>query len=119
MKILLATMLLGLVPTAAAAGRGPLACNLTALSKDERATHSKLMLQMAGAVQETKELRDGYAFRLAPGALATTAQWVALESRCCPFFAFELELESHGGPLWLRIRGAEGVKAFIREELGL
>jgi len=65
------------------------------------------------------ELRDGYAFRLAPGALATTADWVALESRCCPFFAFELELESHGGPLWLRICGAEDVKAFIREELGL
>ena len=118
MKILLA-MLLGLVPTGAAAGRGPLACHLTALSKDERAAHAQLMLQMAGAVRETKELSDGYAFRMAPQALAATAQWVALESRCCPFFAFELELESHGGPLWLRIRGAEGVKAFIREELGL
>src|SRR5213075_3223939 len=39
MKILLA-MLLGLVPTGAAAGREPLACHLTALSKDERAAHA-------------------------------------------------------------------------------
>lgn len=118
MKYLLASMLLGLVPSAGAAGT-PLACNLGALSKSERADHARRMGQLAEAVQETRELRDGYAFRLAPGALAATAQWVALESRCCPFFTFELELASGGGPLWLRIRGTEGVKAFIRAELGL
>jgi hypothetical protein len=27
--------------------------------------------------------------------------------------------EQEGGPLWLRLRGREGVKAFIEAELGL
>ena len=119
MKVLIASMLLGLVAAGPAAGGEPLACNKLAQSKAARATHAKVMRRMAEAVQETKELKDGYAFRLPPDALVTTSEWVALESRCCPFFTFEMELASRGGPLWLRIRGAEGVKAFIRAELGL
>ena len=119
MKILLASMLLGLIPAGAARGGESFACNMAALSKSERAAHEKAMRALVDAIQERKDLKDGYAFRLPPGALVTASEWVALESRCCPFFAFEIELARGGGPLWLRIRGAEGVKAFIRAELGL
>jgi hypothetical protein len=70
-------------------------------------------------VQEQRELPNGYAFRLPPALLTTTAQWVSLERKCCPFFAFEIELSKHDGPLWLLITGSEGIKAFIRAELDL
>ena|SRR5215510_4687900 len=119
MKVLFAVLVLGLVPTHRADGGEPFACNMAALSKTERAAHAKVALALLAAVQERKELRDGYAFRLPPAALPTASEWVALESRCCPFFTFELALESRGGPLWLRLRGPEGVKNFIRAELGL
>jgi hypothetical protein len=32
---------------------------------------------------------------------------------CCPFFTFELTFEPDSGPIWLRVRGQEGVKEFI------
>ena len=118
MKILLASLLLGLTPAGEARGGESFACNMAALTKSERTAHEKAMRTLLGAIQERKELRDGYAFRLPPATLVTASEWVALESRCCPFFAFEIELSRGGGPLWLRIRGTEGVKAFIRAELG-
>jgi hypothetical protein len=37
------------------------------------------------------------------------------ERICCPFFAFELIFEPNLGSIWLRVRGAEGVKVFTRE----
>jgi hypothetical protein len=44
--------------------------------------------------------------------------WVALERRCCPFFGFAIEVEPDGGPIWLSLTGDEGVKDFIRLEIG-
>ena len=41
------------------------------------------------------------------------------ERPCCPFFGFAMEVEPDGGPLWLRLGGPDGVKAFVREEVGL
>ena len=49
----------------------------------------------------------------------TAAEWVSFERKCCPFFAFTLEQPKDLGPLWLRITGSEGVKAFIEEEFQL
>jgi hypothetical protein len=63
------------------------------------------------------ELEDGYAFRF-PGDTIWAArllQFVTSERECCPFFTFELVFEPGQGPIWLRLRGPEGVKEFIRE----
>ena len=95
------------------------ACNLNALTREERATHQRLGEALRNAVREQKELRNGYAFRLRHDALTNVAQWVALESRCCPFFTFAIEIDRDQGPVWLRITGSLGVKKFMREELGL
>ena len=45
------------------------------------------------------------------------AEFIALERLCCPFLNFGLEIKAEGGPVWLRLSGREGVKAFIREEI--
>ncbi len=97
----------------------PLACDMTALTPDERDRRQTLAAQLHAATQEMRERRDGYAFRYPAALLLTAAGFVALERRCCPFFRFALDVESDNGPLWLAITGQEDVKAFIAAELGL
>src|SRR5512137_2331352 len=94
-------------------------CNLKALTPEERVRQHELAQAIAGAKLETKELADGYAFRLQVEKVSVIdlAEWVAAERKCCPFFDFEILLGREGGPLWLRLRGAEGVKGFMRHEL--
>ena len=94
-------------------------CNMMALTPAEQASYQELAQTLLASIQEKKELRDGYAFRLPPDKLVETAQWVSFERRCCPFFVFEFEIERNEGPLWLRITGAKGIKEFIRTEFGL
>lgn len=119
MKVLLASMLMALVPLGAVSGGERFACNMSALTESERALYAKLSQTLLAAVQEKRELRNGYAFRMPPATLVTAAQWVAFERKCCPFFTFEMELARNEAPLWLRITGSEGVKAFIRAEFQL
>ena len=96
-------------------------CNTKALSKDERARYNELTSKLSHSRAETKELTDGYAFRFQSGtvAIADLAAWISYERKCCPFFTFEIELERDGGPLWLKLKGADGVKPFIRAEFGI
>jgi hypothetical protein len=63
------------------------------------------------------ELPDGYAYRFPADEPWTTRvlEFVAAERRCCPFFTFELTFAPHGAALWLRLRGSEAIKVFIRE----
>ena len=115
---LIALCLAGIPVTAAGAGQG-YACNMSALTKEERAAHEKVSRTLFDAVRETKELKNGYAFRLPRESLVAAAQWVDLERKCCPFFVFEMEVGKDGGPLWLRLTGDSGIKPFIRSELGI
>jgi hypothetical protein len=103
------------------ATESPIACNLNALDKENRRLHQSLTAQLRAAVQETLELPDGYSFRL-PSDEATiqrTAEWITMERRCCPFLAFGLEAGRENGPLWLNLTGREGVKQFLKIELGV
>jgi len=119
MKISLVCLLLVVLPGGRGSDASGFACDLGALTKDERAVHHRLAAALWEAVQQTRELPNGYAFRLPPASLRSAAEWVALESRCCPFFSFELRLSGEGGPLWLHVTGAKGVKPFMRAEFGL
>ncbi len=96
-----------------------LACNLNALTKEQRARHVVMTLRLLGHAQR-RELPDGYVFtidreRVSPAELA---EWVADESRCCPSVDFHLELPA-SGPLTLRLDGGADVKKFIAAELRL
>jgi len=119
MKLSLVCVLLALVPAGRGEARPALACDLSAMTKEERAEHQELGRVLWAAVRQQRELPDGFAFRLSPDLLETAARWVRSERRCCPFFSFRLDLAPDGGPLWLRITGPEGAKAFMRAEFGL
>ena len=118
MKTLLASWLM-LVPVGSLAGGEPYACNMRALTKNERTEHLKLTRTLLSGVKEQKELANGYAFRLSGATIVEAARWVSLERKCCPFFTFGLDLEGHDGPLWMRVTGSDGIKPFIRAEFQL
>jgi|SRR5215831_12262740 len=121
MRRTLLAMLMSMFPAVAlAAGHAAgLACDLRAMTKDERAQHAALAAELFAAIQERKELADGYALRLPAERWLDAARWAELEKKCCPFFAFELDAAAEHGPLWLRITGRPGVKEFMKQELGL
>jgi hypothetical protein len=112
----------GLSPAAAVEPARPkekFYCNIDALTSAERTRHGTLSYALRKAVVEKAELPSGYGFRLAAQDVPLVAEWVGYEAKCCPFFSFEMQLARDQGPLWLRITGSEGVKAFIKAEFGL
>jgi hypothetical protein len=93
-------------------------CNIKALTPEERARHKQLTEKLFAARKEIVETEKGYEFQFSPAdvSLAELAQWVAAESKCCPFFDFHIDLEREGKLACLRLTGEEGIKAFIRAE---
>jgi len=75
--------------------------------------------ELFSRLEEIRELTDGYEFRLAedPDTITRAAEFISLEKLCCPFLHFALEIKPEGEPVWIRLSGREGVKAFIREEI--
>jgi hypothetical protein len=114
-------VLLGITsaPGAVPKPRRILACNMNALTKEQRARHeavTRRLLQHA----TRKDLADGYVFTIdrAHISVAELAEWVADESRCCPAVDFHVQLPAFGA-LTLRLDGGADVKEFIAAELGL
>lgn len=116
--------------TASAVPQEPLVCRLDALSPSERDRHQRLAEALRRAVTETSELPTGYGLTLdlsrlsadakgLPFCVVEVAEWVDLESRCCPFLDFEISLRDKGRHVTLRLTGGQNVKTFLREELGL
>ena len=91
------------------------ACDLGALSAEERARRSALASRVAARVREVRELPDGYAARLDPDRLLVgdALDWLLLERRCCPFLQLDLRFEPGDGPVWFQLRGGPGIKEFL------
>src|SRR5947209_3732187 len=94
----------------------PIACRLT----EQELVKRREELDDGGifkGVQQVQELADGYAFRYPADGdwVKKLVDFITFERVCCPFFTFELAFEPDSGPIWLRLRGGEGVKEFIRD----
>lgn len=99
----------------------PFACMMNALSQEERKRTFALLDELKSKRKEVKELPDGYAFRyeMSSEVFRDTAEFVIYERLCCSFFEFELVVERENGAMWLRLKGREGVKDFIKTEFSL
>jgi hypothetical protein len=99
----------------------PIACDLNALTPAERARRRTLVDALAPAIVGRTEIDYGFELRVDPARLElpALAEWIALERRCCPFLHFRLELAAGDGPVTVALSGAEGVKDFLRAEMGL
>jgi hypothetical protein len=97
----------------------PIACDLAAIPAGEREAHAALARQLFfEAARERHELAGGYTFQFRAEEYPRLVEFIANERLCCPFFHFTLEMTPGRGPIWLRITGGEGVKAFVQSEFG-
>jgi len=98
--------------------QGKFYCNTKALNPSERARHKLLTDKLVAQRTRIVETEKGYEFQYSPStvSLPELAEWVLVESKCCPFFDFHLDLENQGSLLCLRLTGAKGVKEFVRAE---
>ena|ERR1700737_2361702 len=95
-------------------------CNMSAIPAETRPAYNKLTEIIIRAVEDRRELSDGYSFRFSREQIKADQliAWIDLEKKCCPFFGFEIHWEKENGPLSLHLTGEEGVKPFIEAEFG-
>jgi hypothetical protein len=98
----------------------PFACDMTALSSEQRTRHRELVALLQSSLIAVHELQDGYDFEFSwnPATYNALAELTPLEHACCPFFDIGIHIESGTNQLYWRLTGQEGIKAFIRAELG-
>src|SRR5579872_2265615 len=93
----------------------PIACNLKALTSEQRQELGRIGQHVISAISNSRELDDGYSFRIDPAkaSLIDVAQWLDLWRRCCPFYEFQIDLHAADGGMWLSVKGRPGVKEYI------
>jgi inner membrane protein len=97
--------------------RQPIVCRMDALTAAERDRRSQVLELLRGRLLGSAETEDGVAFTLPadPDVPALAGEFIALESRCCAFLRFQLEVGPAGGPVVLRLGGGPGVKEFLTQ----
>jgi hypothetical protein len=100
--------------------QSPFACVMDAIEPRKREPHIANARALFNRILEIIELDDGYAFRFSneEDVLSQLTDFIVLERLCCPFFGFAVEVEPEGGAVWFRLTGRDGVKPFIKAELG-
>jgi hypothetical protein len=98
-----------------------LTCNLDGIPSQERARYSELFESLRHAIRDKRELPDGYALLLEPAqfSMDQALEWTKLERECCPFLEVEVRWDIENGPVWLDLKGPQGVKDFILNDFGL
>ena len=96
-------------------------CNINGIPPQERACYGRLVEAFHHAIEQRRELPDGYAFQMDTRQIdaAHWVEWIELERKCCPFFGFEIRWTPKDEDVWLNLSGPEGVKDFILDEFGL
>ena len=93
------------------------ACDMNALTPDQRRRHGELAMMLRPAVIEFVELPNGYSAKFRSNMDHEIAEFCKLELDCCPFFDLQLSLEK--GTSVLSITGPGEIKPFIRAEFGI
>jgi hypothetical protein len=100
-----------------AANELPIACTLSGAELAERGDEVGDLFK---AVEQVRELADGYAFRFSgsDASASSLLEFVLAERRCCPFFTFELVFEPNSGPIWVHLRGSSAIKEYVAAAWG-
>ena len=93
----------------------PISCNMKALTSEQRKQLGQLGDRAISAITASRELANGYAFRVDPAkaSLIDVAQWLDMWRRCCPFYDFQIDLHAADAGTWLSVSGRPGVKEYI------
>jgi len=95
----------------------PIACDLARFSAEQRRREQELLASFRRRLVRESETEDGVWFSLAaePAELASLGELLGLESICCPFLTFRLEVTREDAAR-LHIAGPPGAKALILTE---
>ncbi len=98
----------------AAGQASAVACKLTPAEKRQRV--ETLRSELFPRVHSTAELEHGWRFTFArtDGEITRVAEFIALESECCPFLSFALSVPADSGAFELSVTGPEGTKELLR-----
>jgi hypothetical protein len=98
----------------------PIACQLKALDGAGRARQKELLTLVRGKVQQTVELPDGFALRVAADrtTFLEVAEWVSLERKCCAFAEFRIEWRLDDS-VWVSVTGRGEAKEVLAAEMGI
>ena len=115
LKMLLLASILVASAWVANAAEPPIACNLKALTGAQRKQLEQIGDHVIAAITDSRELNDGYAFRIDPAkaSLVEVARWLDLWRRCCPFYEFRVDYHAADAVVWLYVEGRPGVKGYI------
>ena len=95
----------------------PVACLIAGV--ETRQQRRALLQELLREVQETKQLRNGYALRFPKETFKRVTEFIEGERACCPFLDFAVEINSSKATLWLKLTGPKAAKQFLQTELGL
>ena len=95
----------------------PFACNMSALTPEQRKRHGQLKHLLGTALTAVREISNGYDFEFfaVPVIYEMLTEITPLEHECCPFFSISIGVEQSGALFW-QLTGKEGVKQFIEME---
>ena len=85
----------------------PIACNLKALTPQQRKQLEQIGEHVISAITMSRDLIDGYAFRIDPAkaSLMDVTRWLDLWRRCCPFYEFRIDFHAADATIWLSVEG--------------
>jgi hypothetical protein len=97
-----------------------LACELSALSADQRRRRGELAEAIFASAVEVRDLAAGCAFQFEreQALERRLAELIALERLCCPFLTMETRVDEAADRLVVEITGGPGVREFIAAEFG-
>lgn len=100
------------------ADRKAFACKLS--SPELRKRKSTVIAQLKSIIVEKVELINGfsYKFKNTDSTIDLLANFIKTERECCDFFNFNMFV-SRDRYILMDISGAEGIKTFIHDEIGL
>ncbi len=90
-----------------------------AVAPSGRARQAQLTARLGAAPHTLRELPDGYSLTYydGRGLLPEASEWLALETRSCPFLDLSIAVLRDNGALVVKMSGAQGVKAFLKRDL--
>lgn len=101
--------------TTDAVQRPSLACDLAALTAEQRDRHASLWKRARMIASEPTPTAQGLAFRFPnrPDLAHDLVELAALEGRCCPFLRIVLAFEPGGESLTLELGGDEDTRELL------
>lgn len=99
----------------------PIVCTPGALTIAQRERYMAVRARLDGFRRGLDDLPDGVGLRFSAEAksVLVLAEFITLERLCCPFLRFSLEVRPGADEVRLLLTGREGVRHFLRAELGL